>query len=182
MNTKWFITRNHYLAVWDEYVPCNSWTGERDISDTLTYKIDILGRNKVNSYGLKPFRWSAKLCYNGLWFNVLSNHPSCKSIKDACQLADKALTDEVFSEACQFFLSRKFAHCIVDKNLNPFFTSFGPPRWMTSNFSYSKQNFPSGQYYYTHQIGNEIKFQQVNLSYHGYSGSGTDIRFEHWLI
>lgn len=178
---RWFISRNYTLAVWDEYIPCDSWSGDRRISDTVSYKIDILGKQKANSYGLKPYRWHARLYYNGLSFSVKSSHPSCKSIEDACRLADKTLTDEVFRQACHFFASRRFAYCIVNKDLQPFFTSFGPPRWHNCYLSYSKQNYPSGQYYYAFWSKDEVHFSAIKVDYWGYGGGSTDVRFEHWL-
>lgn len=179
--TSWFVSRDYSLAVWDEYIPCQSWSGERRLSDTLIYKIDIHGKYKANNYGLVAYRWSSTLSYNGLSFPVFSTHPSCKSVVDACKQADKALTCEIFDRACHFFLSRKFAHCIVNKDMQPFFTSFGPPKWVNSYLSYSKQNYPSGQYYHAYWFKGEVQFSRTDISTYGYSGGGTDVRFEHWL-
>ena len=180
-NSTWFISRDHSLAVWDEYVLCNSWSGYRKITDTLTYRINILGKYKSGSYGLRPIRWSARLTYGSYHFPVSSNHSSCKSISDACQLADKALTDQVFEATCHFFLSGRFAHCIVDKDLNPFFTSFGYPQWYSPHLFNSRRNYPCGRYYYAYQLNDDIKFGSVNVSSLGYGSGGTDVRFEHWL-
>lgn len=174
----WFISRNYSLAVWDEYIPCQSWSGYRKISETLTYKIDILGIYKTSSYGLKPIRWSARLHYNGLSFPVSSKHPSCKSIKDACKQADKSLTDEIFNEACHLFSSQKLACCIVDKNSQPFFTSFGHPRWVDNH---SIQNYPSGRYYYACKFKDEMQFFEANVSTYGYSSGNTDVKFQYWI-
>lgn len=104
---KWLVSRNHSLSVHGEYESLNSWSGEKRISNTLTYQIDIIGKRRANGYGLKPVRWSARLRYSGYSFSVPSSHTSCKSIRDACRLADKALTEAVLNDACQFFLSRQ---------------------------------------------------------------------------
>ena len=55
MSDLWFVYRNSSLSCWDEYIPLKSWSGYRKISENLKYQIDITGRYRTNSFGLKPY-------------------------------------------------------------------------------------------------------------------------------
>lgn len=181
-NGTWFISRNYSLAVWDEYIPCDSWAGYRKLNDVLSYHIDIYGVHKTNSYGLKPRRWSAKLHYNSFTYNVPTSHPSCKSLHDACKQADKSLTKEIFKNACHWFMSQHLATCIVKEDLTPYCTVFGSPQWHKTYLTYSKPLYPYGRYNYAYRHGDNILFAQSRVFSSGYCSSSTkEALFEHWL-
>lgn len=173
---EWFVYRDHTLTVWGEYEPVDSWSGYRRLNETLRYEIHISGKRK--GWGCTPHWWYAKLRYNDLDFKVPSSHPSCKSKRNALDLADKALTVEVFKEACKFFMSHCRVECVVrieEDNTIPLLSSFGHIPW-------SKKILPNGEYVTARNHGREgITWSNIKLDYWGWSGGGTEKRFNHWL-
>lgn len=184
-NGKWFISRNYSLMVWDEYVADNSWQGYRKLNDVIKYQIYISGVHKSDSFGCKPKRWHSELLFNNgdLKYRIKSTHPSCKSIRDACYQADRFLTLKEFENACGFFTSQQKATCVVNENLEPYFTAFGSPQWM-SYYDGSRyvRNYKTGKYHTARMNWDKkIKYSTYKLFFGGYVGGSKEVEFEHWL-
>jgi hypothetical protein len=192
-NNTWEIWGDSYLDVSGEYVRVNSWTANRRLNNTLTYVVHIHSRRR-GKYGYQPTSWYGKLCCNGRYYNIPTTHPSCKSIRDALFYADRALTEEIFLEAAQFFLSTKHIHCVLKEEkggLTPYWSSFGPSQWIEHRFHGGKMLHPMGTYY---EVWRGIRYEdrkqidiidcsKTKVIYYGYVGSNIDNRedIDHWL-
>ena len=183
-NGRWFVSRDYSLQVWDEYVAVNSWSGYRRLNDVLSYHINITGIYKTKSFGCKPKRWSAELRYNGMKYHVPTTHSSCKSINDAIYQADRFLTQEIFENACKWFLSRRQIHCVVKDDLTPHLTSFGWPKWLESKGVNRTvvRHYPYGTYHTAYNRDNVVRFSTYKVYSSGYAGGFKTVEFNHWLF
>ena len=167
--SEWYIYRDGGIDIEGSWVPGTSWSGYRKLNDVLRYRIEILGIYKSNSFGCKPRRWCSYLELNGLRFNIKTTHPSCKSIKDACRLADKFLTDDILLEAYRYFVSKTTVTCIF-KDGRQFLSFFGQPKW-------DSKIFPNGEY----EVHGKTYLSHIEKHWHGWRGQNRKEEFERWV-
>ena len=185
----WSVSPKGFTAAAGDWISTGSWEARRRLNNNLVYKLDIQGQR--SKFGWAARSWSGRLIFNSfLAYLIPTSHPSCKSISDALFYADREFTQNAFDEACQFFTSVNHVHCVFKSDdggdLSPYFSSFGPTRWIQSSFIGGKLLHPIGSYYEvwrTDVNGCEgIRQSRTDVSYYGYSGGELlDENINHWL-
>ena len=183
----WWISRDGSIDMWGEWEPSCSWSGYRRLSDDLVYRIRVCGA--IKNGRCKPSRWSSELDFNGMTFSIKTSHPSCASVKNASQLADKSLTLEVFKRASSYFYSqgRKNVRCVAKKGdgmFTPYLSHFGAVKWVRHyNSGRVDRLHPTGEYLVASRNwrSGEPQYSSLNLGHWGYGGGGTEEVFNHWL-
>ena len=203
----WMVQTNTSMDIDANASHAGSWRGHRDLNSELRYRIRIYGRKSASSFGFKPYLWSAELDLSGMIYHIKSSHPSCKSIKDACIQADRALTLDAYQAACKHFYSHSQVVCVakatdpvatrmwaaelaagasdlVGKYL-PWASMFGRFRIIDFYGWGSRMRVKPGTYATAEKDRRSGKVRQsiYQIDGYGYSGGGSRqaAYFDHWL-
>lgn len=157
--TAWFVTRDHSLAVWDEYVPCDSWTacidlisskcwwpgrtylGVQPLPDTYKLRLHIYGKRRRDGQ-LRPHRFTGTVEHGTICVPVLFvNSTKAQTLRVALR---KALRDPGTRAALKRCLHDSYdpalVSCVYHLEVRPDATSAWVP-WLSQ---YPAHDDPAG--------------------------------------